>query len=81
MPNDFRVFDFASPDAHSPQRYLTTGPQQALLMMNSPFVIEQAKGLMQRPEIAAEKISGGESQSCIACFTDARRAPMKSCSG
>ena len=24
-------------------------------MMNSPFVIEQAKGLMQRPEIAAEK--------------------------
>jgi len=55
VPNDFRVFDFASPDAHSPQRYLTTVPQQALLMMNSPFVIEQAKGLMRRPEIAAEK--------------------------
>jgi hypothetical protein len=55
VPNDFRVFDFASPDAHSPQRYLTTVPQQALLMMNSPFVIEQAKGLLQRPEIAAEK--------------------------
>jgi len=54
-PNDFRVFDFASPDAHSPQRYLTTAPQQALMMMNSPFVIEQAKGLMRRPEIAAEK--------------------------
>ncbi len=53
VPNDFRVFDFASPDAHSPQRYLTTGPQQALLMMNSPFVIEQAKALLQRPEIAA----------------------------
>ncbi len=55
VPNDFRVFDFASPDAHSPQRYLTITPQQALLMMNSPFVIEQAKGLLQRPEIAAEK--------------------------
>ena len=55
VPNDFRVFDFASPDAHSPQRYLTTVPQQALMMMNSPFVIEQAKGLLQRPEIAAEK--------------------------
>jgi hypothetical protein len=51
VPNDFRVFDFASPDAHSPQRYLTTGPQQALLLMNSPFVIEQAKALLQRPEI------------------------------
>jgi cytochrome c553 len=55
VPNDFRVFDFASPDAHSPQRYLTTVPQQALLMMNSPFVIEQARAMMSRPEIAAEK--------------------------
>jgi hypothetical protein len=55
VPSDFRVFDFASPDAHSPQRYLTTVPQQALLMMNSPFVIEQAKGLVQRTEIANEK--------------------------
>jgi mono/diheme cytochrome c family protein len=54
VPNDFRVFDFASPDAHSPQRYLTTVPQQALLMMNSPFVVEQAKAMMNRPEIAAE---------------------------
>ncbi len=54
VPNDFRVFDFASPDTHSPQRYLTTVPQQALLLMNSPFVIEQAKALLQRPEIAAE---------------------------
>ncbi|HEX4945783.1 MAG TPA: PSD1 and planctomycete cytochrome C domain-containing protein [Blastocatellia bacterium] len=53
VPNDFRVFDFASPDAHSPQRYLTTVPQQALLLMNSPFVIKQAKALLQRPEIAA----------------------------
>jgi Protein of unknown function (DUF1553)/Protein of unknown function (DUF1549) len=54
VPNDFRVCDFASPDAHSPQRYLTTVPQQALLMMNSPFVIEQARAVMNRPEIAAE---------------------------
>jgi hypothetical protein len=28
-------------------------------MMNSPFVIEQAKGLVQRPEIAAEKNTRG----------------------
>ncbi|MBO0800078.1 MAG: DUF1553 domain-containing protein, partial [Blastocatellia bacterium] len=55
VPNDFRIFDFASPDAHSPQRYLTTVPQQALLMMNSPFVIEQAKALIGRPEIAGGK--------------------------
>jgi mono/diheme cytochrome c family protein len=55
VPGDFRIFDFASPDAHSPQRYLTTVPQQALWMLNSPFVIEQARALLQRPDIAAEK--------------------------
>ncbi|MBS1809545.1 MAG: PSD1 domain-containing protein [Acidobacteria bacterium] len=55
VPNDFRVFDFADPNAHAIGRSLTTGPQQALMMLNSPFVIEQAKTLMHRSEIAAEK--------------------------
>ncbi|HEX4950848.1 MAG TPA: DUF1553 domain-containing protein, partial [Blastocatellia bacterium] len=55
VPNDFRVFDFADPNAHAPSRDLTTGPQQALLMLNSPFVIEQAKAVLQRPEFAAAK--------------------------
>lgn len=55
VPGDFLAFDFASPEAHSPQRYLTTVPQQALMMLNSPFVVEQARALLQRPAIAAEK--------------------------
>src|SRR5262249_22244613 len=38
LPGMFRTFDFASPDASSPQRYTTTVPQQALFLMNSPFV-------------------------------------------
>jgi hypothetical protein len=38
----FRAFDFASPDTSCAQRYVTTVPQQALFLMNSPFVIEQA---------------------------------------
>ena len=38
LPNMFRTFDFASPDTHSPQRFTTTVPQQALYLMNSPFV-------------------------------------------
>ena len=42
LPGLFRTFDFASPDAHSPQRFTTTVPQQALFLMNSPFVVEQA---------------------------------------
>jgi hypothetical protein len=41
----YRTFDFASPDATSPRRYVTTVPQQALFLMNSPFVNEQAKRL------------------------------------
>jgi len=52
LPGVFRTFDFASPDAHSPKRYLTTVPQQALFMMNSPFVVEQARALAARPELA-----------------------------
>ncbi|MEP0843562.1 MAG: DUF1553 domain-containing protein [Phycisphaerae bacterium] len=52
LPGVFRTFDFASPDTTSPQRHVTTVPQQALFMMNSPFVIEQARKLLSRPELA-----------------------------
>jgi hypothetical protein len=52
LPGLYRTFDFASPDTHAPQRYTTTVPQQALFLMNSPFAIQQAKGLASRPEIA-----------------------------
>ena len=52
LPGTFRVFDMASPDQHSPQRFQTTVPQQALFLMNSPFVIEQAKAVVGRKEVA-----------------------------
>jgi mono/diheme cytochrome c family protein len=55
VPGLFRIFDVASPDTTTAQRYTTTVPQQALFMMNSPFVVEQAKELARRPEIAACK--------------------------
>jgi hypothetical protein len=51
LPAVFRTFDFANPDISSPMRFTTTVPQQALFMMNSPFVIEQARALLKRPEI------------------------------
>ena len=51
LPSVFRAFDFASPDATSPQRFTTTTPQQALYFMNSPFVMRQAKALAARPDI------------------------------
>jgi len=54
LPGMFRVFDFAGPDTHSPQRHTTTVPQQALFMMNGNFVVENARRLVERPEVARE---------------------------
>jgi hypothetical protein len=45
-------FDFANPTAHAPGRHFTTVPQQALFMMNSPFMREQGRGLAARLEAA-----------------------------
>ncbi|MGI8965814.1 MAG: DUF1553 domain-containing protein, partial [Limisphaerales bacterium] len=45
LPGLFRTFDFASPDTTSPQRFSTTVPQQALFLMNSPFVMAQVQSL------------------------------------
>ncbi len=50
LPELFRIFDFANPDMTSGQRFMTTVPQQALFMMNSPLVADQAKALLRRPE-------------------------------
>ncbi|MEM7312756.1 MAG: PSD1 and planctomycete cytochrome C domain-containing protein, partial [Planctomycetota bacterium] len=48
LPNVFRNFDFASPDAHSPRRLETTVPQQALFFLNSLFVQNMASKLSVR---------------------------------
>ena len=60
LPGTFRVFDVASPDTHSPQRFHTTVPQQALFLMNSPFVQVQAAALAARKEIADAKNAGAK---------------------
>jgi hypothetical protein len=52
LPNFYRVFDIASPDQSSARRPQTSVPQQALFLMNSPFVVERAKALAALPEIA-----------------------------
>jgi hypothetical protein len=51
LPGVFRVFDFANPDLHTPVRASTTVPQQALFMMNSPFVAERARALAKRADV------------------------------
>ena len=47
----FRTFDFANPDMSSGQRIETTVPQQALFLMNSPFVIHQVRAMVDRSEV------------------------------
>lgn len=48
-------FDFANPDLETGRRHETTVPQQALFMMNSPLVVEEARRLVRLPEFAAGK--------------------------
>ena len=50
LPEVFNQFDFANPDIETGKRYDTTVPQQALFMMNSPLVVEQARNLVNRTD-------------------------------
>ena len=54
LPDVFNTFDFADPDMSTGERILTTVPQQALFMMNSPFVAEQVRNLLARPDFPAK---------------------------
>ena len=55
LPVALRAFDFANPEQHTPQRYLTTVPQHALFMMNDPFMAEEARHLAARREVLNEQ--------------------------
>ncbi len=48
LASELRTFDFAPPDATSPQRHQTTVPQQALFLLNSPFLKQQVVHLAAR---------------------------------
>ena len=54
-----RAFDFANPDLHIPQRSETTVPQQALFLLNHPFLAQQAKALVEHPEVTAATDAAG----------------------
>jgi hypothetical protein len=51
-----QVFDFADPNLVVGERTSSSVPTQALYLMNSPFVREQAKGATQR--LLKEKLAG-----------------------
>ncbi len=50
LPEIYTQFDFANPDISTSKRYQTIVPQQALFMMNSPLVIEQARNIVVRED-------------------------------
>ncbi|HEY3900909.1 MAG TPA: PSD1 and planctomycete cytochrome C domain-containing protein [Chthoniobacter sp.] len=52
VPGFLANFDFALPEMSSPMRNESVVPTQALFLMNSPFVIEQAQKMAALPEIA-----------------------------
>jgi hypothetical protein len=54
LPNMFQAFDFANPDLTTGKRGETIIPQQALFMMNSPLVVEQARNLTLRSDFKAQ---------------------------
>ncbi len=49
VPALLRTFDGANPDLSTARRDATTVPQQSLFFLNSPFVMEQACKLVNRP--------------------------------
>ena len=50
IPDVMINFDFATPDMVTGIRHVTTVPQQALFLMNSPLVINLARRLVAMPE-------------------------------
>lgn len=47
VPGVLRMFDYANPDMHAPQRSETTVPQQALFSLNHPFIADRAQALIR----------------------------------
>ena len=47
----YRTFDFANPEATTGMRFSSTVPQQALYLMNSPFVGELARAIVHREDV------------------------------
>lgn len=57
------MFDFANPDNHSPMRYVTTVPQQALFLMNSPFMQQRSKKLASATPVKGSSIDSESIQA------------------
>jgi hypothetical protein len=52
LPELMQHFDFSDPEMPNSKRTSTVVPQQALFLMNSPMVIDVARRIVARPEVA-----------------------------
>ncbi|MDF1656075.1 MAG: PSD1 and planctomycete cytochrome C domain-containing protein [Verrucomicrobiales bacterium] len=59
VPESLGLFDFADPSLLSGKREITTVPSQALYMMNSPFILENAKAMASHLVVDLD-LRGGE---------------------
>ncbi len=61
LPSSLTVFDFADPDLVVGKRPVTNVPAQALLLMNSPFVMDSADAtaerLLKRPDQTTQQLA------------------------
>ncbi len=78
LPGLFRAFDLASPDTATPKRHETTVPQQALFLMNAPFVIEQARAFAARSTLPGRRRTPSASTVCTDSRMAGRQSPTKS---
>jgi mono/diheme cytochrome c family protein len=53
LPGLYRVFDLASPDQSAAKRTRTSVPQQSMFMLNSKFILQQAKHLVTAAQYSA----------------------------
>lgn len=60
LPGLLANFDLPSPDASRAQRSETTVPQQALYLMNSPFVLQRAKTLAAESQARSSPFPANE---------------------
>jgi len=67
LPALFRTFDFANPDSSTAQRDATAVPQQALFFLNSPFMMEQACKIVNRPSFQRLDDATGQLRDLYGC--------------
>lgn len=76
LPNLFRTFDLASPDAHSPRRAQTSVPQQGLYLLNSEFMAQLSMSLASRVEQVVQE-SGVDAGLSVAFSEVLGRLPTR----